>query len=50
MGPDFVFSYLNIEKRRLWGDLTEAFHYFKQVTGEVERDFLLGNVVTGQGE
>lgn len=50
VGPDFVFSYLSIEKRRLWGHLTEAFHYFKQVTGEIERDFLLGNVVTGQGE
>lgn len=41
MGPDFVFSYLSLEKRRLWGDLTEAFHYLNHATGELGRDFFI---------
>lgn len=37
------------EKGRLWGHLRAAFHYLKQVTRELERDFSLGYVVAGQG-
>jgi len=37
------------EKRRLWGDLKAAFQYLKGPARELERDFLQGPVVIGQG-
>ena len=39
----------NQEKRRLWGDLKAAFQYLKGPARELERDFLQGPVVIGQG-
>ena len=39
----------SLEKRRLRGDLIVAFQYLKGPTGKLERDFLSGSVVTGQG-
>ena len=37
------------EKRRLWGELTAAFQCLKGPTRKLERDFLQGSVVIGQG-
>ena len=39
----------SLEKRRLQGDLIGAFQYLKGPTGRMERDFLRGCVVIGQG-
>jgi len=39
----------SLEKRRLQGDLTPAFQYLKGPTRKLQRDFLQGPGVTGQG-
>jgi len=39
----------SLEKRRRWGDLIAAFQYLKVPTRKLERDFLQGHVVRGQG-
>jgi len=38
-----------LEKRRLWEDLLAAYQYLKGPTRKLERDFLEGHVVIGQG-
>jgi len=40
----------NLQKRRFWGDLIAALQYLKGPTRKLERDFLQGHVLTGQGE
>ncbi|KAK4828260.1 hypothetical protein QYF61_024867 [Mycteria americana] len=40
---------LSLEKARFWGDLIAAFQYMKGLIRKMERDFLLGPVVTGHG-
>jgi len=39
----------SLEKRGLRGDLIAAFQYLKGPTGRMEKDYLQGCVVTGQG-
>jgi len=39
----------SLEKRRLRGDLIAAVQYLKRPAGRMERDFLQGCVVIGQG-
>jgi len=39
----------SLGKRKLQGDLLAAFQYLKGPTRKLERDFLQGPVVTGQG-
>jgi len=39
----------SLEKRRLWGDLIAGFQYRRGPTRALERDFLQGHIVTGQG-
>ena len=41
---------ISLEKRRLHGNLIAAFHNRKGPTGKLGRDFLSGQVATGQGE
>jgi len=43
------FCLFSLEKSRLWGDLTAAFQYPKGPARKLERDFLQGQVVIGQG-
>jgi len=40
---------LSLQKRRLWGDLKAAFQYLKGPARKLEKDFLQGHVVIGQG-
>jgi len=39
----------SLEKRRLQGDLTAGFQYWKGPTRKLERDFLQGHVAKGKG-
>jgi len=39
----------SLEERRLWGDLITACQYLKGPTRKLEKDFLQGHIVTGQG-
>ena len=39
----------SLKKRRLWGELIEAFQYLKGPTRRLERVFLQGHAETGQG-
>jgi len=40
---------LSLEKSKLWGDLRAAFQYLKGAARKLERDFLQGQGVIGQG-
>jgi len=39
----------SLKKRRLQGDILAAFQYLKGATRKLERDFLQGYIVIGQG-
>jgi len=39
----------SLEKRRFWGDLLATLQHLKGSIGKLERDFLQGHEVIGQG-
>jgi len=41
--------FFSLEKRRLWGHLFAAFQYSKKLIRKMERGFLMGPGVIGQG-
>ena len=44
-----VLGLFNLKERRQWGDRRAAFQYLKGPTRKLEKDFLQGHVVIGQG-